>query len=92
MSIQFFQILIIHSYDIETKIKLPVFFILIISKTSEIYNSVFLNLKNILLNKGFNIKLEIFHSDFKRAIINTFKNNFKNIKFIGCYFHFVKSI
>ena len=33
----FFQILIIHAFDFETKIKLPVFFILMTSKTSEIY-------------------------------------------------------
>ena len=62
------------------------------SKTSEIYNSVFLNFKNILLNKGFNIKLEIFHSDFEKAIINDVKNYFTNIKFIGYCFHFVKFI
>ena len=73
----FYQILIIHAFDFETKIKLPVFFILMTSKTSEIYNLIFLNLKNILINKGFNIIFEIFHCDFEKALINAVLKKFQ---------------
>ena len=88
----FYQILIIHGTDPITKLKIPIMFILMSSRSTEIYESVFFQLKYIIFSYNLPINVYKFHADFEKALVNSFKKSFANSVFVGDFFHFVKAL
>ena len=73
---------------------MPLAYIIINSKSEEIYNKVFGELVNLIKTytkiKDFDgIKIM---SDFELPLRKAIKNNFENSLLDGCYFHYAKSI
>ena len=86
-------------YDEIIDIMFPGIFITIGNKTEEGYNDVFNYIKyyldQLFINRGIKYNFESFITDFEKALYNAFNNIFnkeKNIKQIGCHFHYLQNI
>ena len=94
------QTIIIVYYDIIIEKMIPGVFITINNKTEEGYLDCFLYLKYyidklIFINKKELLRFTTFTTDFEIALINAFNKVFnkeKNIRHIGCYFHYLQNI
>ena len=88
-----FQLLNIFGYE-KKEFYMPLAYIILNSKSEEIYNKVFGELVNLIKTytkiKDFDgIKII---SDFELPLRKAIKNNFENCLLDGCYFHYAKSI
>ena len=95
----FSQTIIIMYYDEILDKMLPGIYIAINNKTEEGYKDVFRYIKyyidNILKDREKNYHFETFTTDFEIALYNAFNKIFnkeKNIRQIGCYFHYLQNI
>ena len=89
----FKQLIVVLYYDSITNAKYPGAYILINSKLFQSYLLVFSAFKNILTKyNSIEIKLETITVDFETALINALREIFKNIKIIGCYFHYMQAL
>lgn len=80
-------------YDLEYKKRFPAIYALINNKKYEGYDYLFKKIKNIItLENTRQIKIKSFSTDFESALLNEVKNNFSNIRGVGCYFHYCKLI
>ena len=88
----YFQILNIVGYYKEINGIVPIFMIIMAGKSEYLYDIIFKDIKNILIDNGINIKNipKNFMLDFEKGLINSVKNNFDGIIIDGCFFHFVK--
>ena len=94
------QTIIIMYYDIIIEKMIPGVFIIINNKTEEGYLDCFLYLKYcidkiVIINKKELVHFTTFTTDFEIALINAFNKVFnkeKNIRHIGCYFHYIQNI
>lgn len=59
----------------------------------ESYNKMFKEILNLLDEYKIKIYFKdiIINCDFEKSLINAIRNNFKEIKIYGCYFHYVKT-
>ena len=64
------------------------------NKSFESYNKIFQEILNLLdeYKIKINFKNIIINCDFEKSLINAIRNNFKEIKIYGCYFHYVKAL
>ena len=95
----YMQTIIIMYYDIIIEKMIPGIFIVSNNKTQEGYLDCFYYIKNyidfITNFKEDKIKFETFTTDFEKGLFNAFDKIFnknKNIKHIGCYFHYIQNI
>lgn len=93
------QTIIIMYYDVIIEKMLPGIFIIINNKTEEGYQASFTYIKEYikkLLNNNLKkLKFKTFTTDFEIALFKAFNEVFneeKNIKHIGCYFHYLQNI
>ena len=94
------QTIIIMYYDNIIEKMIPGVFIIINNKTEEGYLDCFLYLKYcidkiVIINKKELVHFTTFTTDFEIALINAFNKVFnkeKNIRHIGCYFHYIQNI
>ena len=89
-----YQLLNIFGYDKKHNIYMPLAFIILNTKSEEIYNEVFE--KIIVLVKS-NTSLKSFKdikimSDFEIGLRRAIKNKFEDCLLDGCYFHYCKAI
>ena len=89
-----YQLLNIFGYDKTHKFFMPLAFIILSSKSEEIYNEVFYKIITLVKAhtdlKSFD-KVKIM-SDFEIGLRNAIKNNFESCLLDGCYFHYCKAI
>ena len=97
--IGFMQAIIIMYYDVIIEKMILGIFIVAINKTQEGYLDSFFYIKNYIdFITNFNedkIKFKTFTTDFEKCLFNAFDKIFnknKNIKHIGCYFHYLQNI
>ena len=97
--IGYMQTIIIMYYDIIIEKMIPGIFIVSNNKTHEGYLDSFFYIKNYIdFITNFNedkIKFKTFTTDFEKCLFNAFDKIFnknKNIKHIGCYFHYLQNI
>ena len=97
--IGFMQAIIIMYYDVIIEKMIPGIFIVANNKTQEGYLDSFFYIKNYIdFITNFNedkIKFKTFTTDFEKCLFNAFDKIFnknKNIKHIGCYFHYLQNI
>ena len=90
----YYQILNIIGYDKTKNFNMPVFHIIMSNKSFESYNKIFQEILNLLdeYKIKINFKNIIINCDFEKSLINAIRNNFKEIKIYGCYFHYVKAL
>ena len=89
----FYQLLSIHGFIGLTKKNILLIFILLTSKTTEIYTRVFREIKNILENKKLSLYLEIIQTDFEKGLLKAYKKIFgEKIKLQGRCFHYLKAL
>ena len=71
---------------------IPIFMVPTTSKSEFIYDKIFKDVKDILLDNKINIS-SIPHYimvDFEKSLIKSIEKNFENTIIDGCYFHFIK--
>ena len=84
----FYQMLIIMYKDIITDLKIPALYILLNSKREILYEMVFKNvINNILQETVSNLKYETIVTDQEVGLINATKKYFPNYQRISCLFH-----
>ena len=88
----FYQILVIQVYDSLSFKVLPVMFILMSSKSKLIYKNLFVQIGDLLASRSYNVNWKIIHTDFETSIYKAIKSLHPTTEFMGCYFHFVKSL
>jgi hypothetical protein len=82
------QLMIVLSYDYNSKLFIPVAFCLLEDKTEFSYDLFFKTLREFVTSKT-----KFITSDFERGLYNQLRAHLNTgIKFIGCYFHFVKAL
>ena len=86
----FYQIFTIHT--LENGQQFPMVYCLLPGKSREIYNRVFIVLKERLQNLGLDLAPEHVMSDFDMAIVNAVQINFPTTLHKGCYYHFRQAI
>ena len=79
-------------FDEKTEIFIPGIFILMNTKLENIYSDILKYINTELLEKNINNKNTTFTCDFETAIINSIRSVFKNVRIIGCYFHYKQSL
>ena len=80
-------------YDLEYKKRFLAIYALINNKKYEGYDYLFKKIYNIItLENTRKIKIKSFSTDFESALLNAVKNNLRNIRGVGCYFHYCKLI
>ena len=89
-----YQLLNIFGYDKTHKFFMPLAFIILSSKSEEIYNEVFYKIITLVKAhtdlKSFD-KVKIM-CDFEIGLRKAIKNNFESCLLDGCYFHYCKAI
>ena len=91
----FMQTIILMYYDNITDKMIPGIFIIINNKTYEGYVDCFNYIKNYIYrlnNSEEKLNFKTFTTDYEIALYNAFNfvfNKYKNIRHIGCYFHFL---
>ena len=89
----YYQVLIIHAKDYISNSIIPVAFILLTSKKSEIYFRAFNELLTLIKISGSTPVVEQIHSDFEKNIVSEFKKIFgASIHFKGCWFHYMQCL
>ena len=93
----FMQTIIFMYFDNITDKMIPGIFIIINNKTYEGYVDCFIYIKNYIdrLNNNEKIKIKTFTTIYEIALYHAFDivfNKNKNIRHIGCYFHFLQNI
>ena len=74
-------------------LKVSCCYVLLNNKFQLSYEIVLGLIKNIITeNNSYEIKLLIITTVFEKGLINTVKLVFKNIRTVGCLFHYVKNI
>jgi len=92
-SSEFSQMLIIMYKDYITALKIPGLYILVNSKREELYNYVFNEVIDLLtIKRTINIDLQKVVTDQEKALINSIKKYFPNIKRISCLYHYKQDI
>ena len=90
---KFTQLLIIMYYDKQIQRKIPVFFILMNSKTEIAYDHIFSDIKDILSfdnNEKFNFST--ITTDNELALNNSIRKHFPSSQRISCFFHYRQCI
>jgi len=90
---EFYELLILIHFDINSKKKIPGAYILLNSKFENSYIIVLKALKKIITCEN-SIKLNVYSItlDFEEASMNAVNKVFHKIHIVGCLFHFVKKI
>ena len=89
----FYQLLVIMAYYQLIDVKVPCAYILMNNKSQISYEIVLNKLKDIITyNNNIELKVISISTDFEVALINGTKIVFKNIRHVGCLFHYVKNI
>ena len=89
----FYQLLVIMAYYQLIDVKVPCAYILMNNKSQISYEIVLNKLKDIITyNNNIELKVISISTDFEVALINVTKIVFKNIRHVGCLFHYVKNI
>lgn len=88
----YYQIINIAGYYPELNTIIPIFMIPTTGKSVYLYNTIFEDVKKIIINNNINIE-DISNKiiiDFEKSLQKSIKTNFPNSVIDGCYFHFVK--
>jgi len=85
-----FHIRIINVYDPPTDFYVPVFYVLVTGKTQWTYWTVLKN--EVLISTELKFSPGCIHCDFEIGLINAIKEQFTEIKVVGCYFHFKQAL
>ena len=90
----FYQVLNIMVYEEKKKFTMPVVHILMSSKSYYSYKKIFQDIKNILNENKIDVdfKNTIINCYFEKSLIKAIREEFKDTKIYGCYFHFVKAL
>ena len=90
---EYYQTLIVMGYNSHLNLKVPCCFILMNNKSQTSYEISLSSLYNII-TEYHNNSLNIISicTDFEEALINAVKLVFKNIRNVGCLFHYIKNI
>ena len=90
----FYQILNIWGYTKSKKLYLPLFYILMTSKTKISYKHVFTKIKQLIsdneLDTEFNDK--IITTDYEKSLLSAIQEIFEPKELRGCYLHFSKAL
>ena len=74
-------------------IKVPCSYILMNNKNEKSYELVFKSLlKIITIDNSIDLKIITITTNFEKGILNAVKTTFKNIRHVGCMFHYIKNI
>ena len=89
-----YQLLNIFGYDPTHKFYMPMAYIVLSSKSEELYDEVFYQIAKLIkthtkINSFENIKIMC---DFEIGLRKAIKKNFENALLDGCYFHYCKAI
>ena len=85
----FYQCLIIMVFDDQTDAYVPVFSLLMTSKTEQVYSHAFLWLEATIDRK---ISPSTITCNFEIVLQNTISNNFPGVAINGCLFHWKQAI
>ena len=85
----FVQCIVIMMRDEETSVNVPVLYSLIDSKSSCAYWHL---MYQILVLTEMKFDPEVIATDFETSLVQAIKEQFPNIRQIGCYFHFIQSL
>ena len=88
----FYQIINVAGYLPEINSLIRIFMIPTTSKSEYIYDKIFNDIQNILLENKIsrkNIPDKVM-VDFEKSLINVIKKNFPNSIVNGCFFHYIK--
>ena len=90
----FYQIFNILGIDNNTSKKIPLFYILMNTKSYTLYYHVFSYIKNLISSKEIKIKFEDinFTCDFEKSLRKALIEIFPKSNIYGCYFHYVKAL
>ena len=89
----FKQLIVILYYDSDLNKRFPGLFALINNKKENGYLELFRKIYDIIsINKTKEISLKSYTIDFEIGLINVCKSIFKNVKCVGCYYHYTRAI
>ena len=89
----YYQLVIIMAYYTLIDLKFPCSYILMNNKNEKSYELVFKNLLNIItMDNSIDLKIISITTDFEKGILNAVKTVFKNIRYVGCMFHYIKNL
>ena len=88
----FYQIINIAGFLPKINTTIPIFMIPTTSKSEYIYDKIFKDVKDILLDNKINISSipRYIMVDFEKSLIKSIEKNFEITIIDGCYFHFIK--
>ena len=88
----FYQLLIVMCYNSIIDKKIPCSFIFMNNKSPKLYELVLKKLYNIITFKDSKaLKLISITSDFEKGLINVIKTVFEKTRYVGRFFHYVKT-
>ena len=85
----FYQVLVIMCYDQQTRVYVPVMYILMTGKTELLYRHALYWANAIVLGHS---SPRMVTCDFEKALMNAVKSTFKNVTVNGCLFHWKQAI
>ena len=89
----YYQLVIIMAYYTLIDLKIPCSYILMNNKNEKSYELVFKSLLNIItMDNSIDLKIISITTDFEKGILNAVKTVFKNIRHVGCMFHYIKNL
>lgn len=86
----FYQLLVVLIYDDLVNLYMPACFVLISSKNVKMYESVFKDIRDFILDRRFD--LERITLDFEKAEKEGAQRVFSDVEFLGCKFHLVQAL
>lgn len=86
---EFSQTLILMYYDWKADLYIPVYYVLMTSKTTEAYWQV---LQQIIASCRWELKALTVTCDFETALINAVRSNFPEAHIVGCFFHWKQAL
>ena len=90
---EYYQLLIVMAYNVIIDKKIPCAYILMNNKLQNSYEIIFnCLLEYITTNYTIELKCKSICTDFEDALYNAIKKIFKNVRHVGCLFHFAKNI
>lgn len=85
----FYQCMIIMVYDAQTRVYVPVMYILLTSKTEDLYWHA---LHWVIVTAGCRLDPKIVSCDFEKALHNAVSNQFRSSSICGCLFHWKQAL
>ena len=89
----FKQLLVILYYDQKNNKRFPGGYILINNKTECCYIEIFKSFRSIVtIENTKSLKVKGITTDFELGLINAVKSIFSDVKYTGCFFHYVRAV